>query len=241
MRAQTTSPLPASTRVLLSFLVPLMALFLVNSFIPDNTSAALAAAVITSWLLGLRWYGIRGMGLRGHRPLYAGIGFAVLGWLAFLFARYVTVDVAKYVDTGLGRVFIYLLFYEAFAVQLWTFGLFFHTVADWRGPLTAAVSSGFLFGAVAYLFFQESFIASPGAILYFAIWGILYGLIRLRTGSLLGIAIIQAMHSLTAWQLLKPPDPPAANQLWNLYLLSSLLYIVLIWRLWPKRQEDYRV
>ena len=216
-------------------------MFVVSGLAPNNRGAPLAAAGIISWFLGLYWYGLRGMGLRGHRPLYAGIGFAVLGWLAFLLVRYFTVEVAEYVGTGLGRVFLYLLLFEAFAVQLWAYGLFFRAMADWRGPVTAAITSGFLFGLIAYLFFQESFAPSGSAGLYFIVWGVLYGLIRLRTGSLLGIVIIQAMQSLTGWQLLKPFSEPEAGQLFNLYLVSGLLYLLIMWRLWPKREEDYRV
>lgn len=212
-----------------------------------ETALQLAGVGLVSWFLGLRWYRLPGMGLRGGRPLYAGIGFAALGWIAFLAVRFVTVEISSFGAADAGRTFIYLLLFEALSVQLWTFGLFFRSVADWRGGLTAAVSGGVLFGAVASLTFQESLV-SPGlgmlnlfSALYFTAWGILYGVIRLRTGSLLGTVIIQTMQSWTAWQIMVPVEQPVASELRNLYLICTFIYAILIWRLWPKREEDYRV
>jgi hypothetical protein len=72
-------------------------------------------------------------------------------------------------------------------------------------------------------------------------WGILYGMIRLRTGGLLGMVIVQALQSWTAWQLLAPINQPDSSQLGNLYLISTVLYLIIIWRLWPEKEEDYRV
>jgi hypothetical protein len=244
----TTSPAPA-TRVLISLAGPIIVYLLVDLLLPQPAGEAgaglgapqLAALGVVSWFLGLRWYGLPAMGLRGHRALYAGIGFAVLAWLAFLIARFVTVEIAEYVGSGLGRTFVYLLLFEAFSVQLWLFGVFFRSLADWRGPLTAAVASGVLFGLVAFLAFQESFFPAATALLYFITWGVLYGVIRLRTGGLLGMVVVQSMHSLTSWFLLEPFEPPDLGQLNILYLVSSLLYLVIIWRLWPRREEDYRV
>ena len=125
---------------------------------------------------------------------------------------------------------------------MWTFGLFFRTLADWRGPLTAAVGSGILFGMIGFLFFQESFYDSLTGLLYFLVWGLFYGVIRLRTGSLLGIVIIQAIQSFTAWVVMVPaavPPPEEAMQI--VYLVVSIAYLVFIWRLWPKTEADYRV
>jgi hypothetical protein len=211
-----------------------------------ETSLQLAGIGLTTWFLGLFWYRLPGMGLRGHRALYAGIGFAVLGWLAFFIVRFATVAGEIVNMPNSGQTFLYLLLFEAFSTQLWAFGLFFRAVSDWRGPLTAAIASGILFGTVAFLLFEESFDYDSWqtmlpAFFYFVVWGILYGIIRLRTGGLLGMVIVQALHSWTAWQLLAPVNQPAPSQLGNLYLVSTVLYLIIIWRLWPKKEEDYRV
>lgn len=201
----------------------------------------LAGMAVVSWLLGLRWYRLPGMGLRGGRALFAGISFAALGWVTFLTLRFIFVPIQSITTTGAGRAFVYLLLFEAFAVQLWTFGLLFRSLADWRGPLTAAVGSGLFFAAVAFLLFQESFTDAPASLLYFALWGILYGIIRLRSGSLLGAALIQALQSFSVWIVLAPPLPPPAGLLQSLYLWAAAAYLVIIWRLWPKEVGDYRV
>ncbi len=201
----------------------------------------LAGVGISSLIIGVRWYGLPGMGLRGGRPLYAGIGFATLGWISFLVVRFLTVEISAYGSSNSGPVFIFLLLFEAFAVQLWTFGLVFHCVAEWRGPLTAAVFGGILFGAVASLLFLEPTTAAISSLLYFTLWGVFYGVIRLRTGSLLGSVIVQALQSWTVWILLAPVQSIDTDQLRNLYLISSLLYLIFIWRLWPKKADDYRV
>jgi hypothetical protein len=220
-----------------------------------------AALGLTSWFLGLRWYRISGMGLRGGRPLFAGIGFAVLGWVALLIARLLPgipavtineagqavieasllVEVVAIGADNAGRVFFYLLLFEAFALQLWTFGLLFHALADWRGPLTAAVGSGLVFGAAGLLLFREAFVANLSSLLFFVLWGVLYGIIRLRAGSLLGIALVQALQSFTVWYVFLPPNPPPLSGLQLVYFAASILYALIIWRLWPHQEEDYRV
>lgn len=209
----------------------------------DQSSLAIlfAGLGLVSWFIGLRWVGLPGLGLRGHRALYAGIGFAALGWLAFLLFRFIFVRIVGFGPAGSTRSFIFLLLFEAFAVQIWTFGLLFRALADWRGGLTAAVGSGIVFGAAAYLLFQESFTGSPVSFVYFVLWGIFYGVIRLRAGSLIGIVIIQAMQSFTAWVVMVPEAPPQTNELQSLYLAASAAYLILIWRLWPKVVEDYRI
>lgn len=256
MDRRATLPSPAY-RVFLSFVLPVLGAFLLSGIValvlggapevsPDQrggTALLLAGAGSVSLALGLRWYGLPGLGLRGRRPLYAGIGFATLGWIVFLAARVYLVssnpDVQVSEDFGL--VFLYLLLFEALAVQLWTFGLLFRSIADWRGPLTAGVASGIVFGAVAFLFFGEAFLSSVNSLLYFALWGVLYALIRLRTGSILGAVVVQAMQSLTAWHILLPETRPAPAELHNLYLVAAIFYILIIWRLWPAEQEDYRL
>lgn len=256
MQKQSSLPSPGN-RVLVAFAVPLLGAAVLGAVLAilfggaqrsdpsgrASTPLILGGIGVTSVLLGLRWYGLPGLGLRGGRPLYAGIGFASLAWLIFLITRLLVVpsnpDVVG--DIDFGRAFIYLPLFEALAVQLWTFGLLFRAMADWRGPLTAAVAGGLVFGAVAFVFFEESYIATTVTILYFFVWGILYGVIRLRTGSILGAVLIQAMHSLTAWYILLPPVEPTRQELHPLYLISATLYLVLIWRLWPRTEDDYRV
>ena len=211
--------------------------------VSDQSALAIlfAGLGLVSWFIGLRWYGLPGLGLRGHRGLYAGIGFAALGWVAFLLFRFLFVRIVGFGPAGSTRSFIFLLLFEAFAVQIWTFGLIFRALAEWRGGLTAAVGSGIVFGAAAYLLFQESFTGSPVSFVYFVLWGVLYGVIRLRAGSLIGIVVIQAMQSFTAWVVMVPEAPPQPGELQSLYLAAGAAYLILVWRLWPKVREDYRV
>jgi membrane protease YdiL (CAAX protease family) len=247
----STLPATAAQRTAVAFFLPLLLLILAPAFVGQPaagmagqralTAVALTAAAVPSLFLGLRFYGLEGLALRGHRALYAGIGFASLGWVAFLLVRLATVRLEGFGSGQTGATFLYLLLFEAFALQLWLFGLLFRALADWRGALTAVFVTGFLFGLVAFFFFGESYLMQPSSLLYFAVWGVFYALIRLRTGSIIGIIIIQAMQSLTAWDVLLPELPWEVAWLNSLYLLSSLFYLVFIWRLWPKSVEDYRV
>lgn len=251
MSQESAPSLPPSTRVILALLIPIAGAAIFGLLIGGNASllagdqgtlALLFAGLgLASWFVGWRWYRLSGLGLRGGRPLTAGIGFATLIWLAFLLVRFVTVEVAAYGTPDGGRTFIYTLLFEAFCIQLWVYGLFFRSVADWRGPLTAAISSGILFGAAAFLLFQESFASMASSLLYFVVWGIAYGIIRLRTGSLLGTAIVQALQIWTAWYVMAPTDPINTTELRNMYLIASGVYLITIWRLWPKEESDYRV
>jgi hypothetical protein len=243
------SPPPAVTRVVISLVIPMLAAIILSLFLreppaqarPLHLGVPLALLGITSWLLGSRWYGLSGLALRGRRPLYASIGVASLAWLFFLTVRFFTVAIREFGSPDTGQLFVYLLLFEAFSVQVWAFGLVFRAVADWRGPLTAAIAAGLLFGGVAFTLFQEAFVPTVPALLYFLLWGVVYGLIRLRSGSIIGTVVVQAMHSLTAWDTLAPFTPPATQQLHWLYLIAGSLYLVLIWRLWPKEEADYRV
>jgi membrane protease YdiL (CAAX protease family) len=133
------------------------------------------------------------------------------------------------------------LLFEAFAVQLWAFGLVFRALADWRGGLTAAVVSGILFGATGFLLFRESFAPGLPGLFYFLLWGVLYGVIRLRTGSILGLILVQALQSFTAWFVFQPPADLAETGIQTVYLAVSVLFALIIWRLWPRRESDYRV
>lgn len=265
------SPTTARNRVLLSLIVPPAAGLLAG--IVTGTLAAPAAAEqpnaaplfaalgIVSWFIGLRLYGLRGLGVRGGRPLFAGIGFAVLAWVAVLIGRFLpmvpqasfnesgqavveiilNVPVMAIQSDGAGRAFAYLLLFEAFAVQVWTFGLVFRAVAEWRGALTAAFVSGILFGAVGYVLFRESFVPGLPTLGYFLLWGIVYGMIRLRTGSILGTILVQALQSFTAWFVFQPPAGMADTGIQTVYAVVGLLLAVIMWRLWPRRESDYRV
>ena len=249
--ARSSPPL----RALLALLVPLLTAITVafvmvvaarDMPLADPTSRTgvavfLGSGGVASWLLGMRWYGLRALGMRGGRPLYASIGFATLGWLVFFVARLFLVSSSDDVvfAPNLGQTFLYLLLFEAFAMHIWLFGLFFRSVARWRGPLTAALSSGLLFGVAGFLLFEEAFSEGMSSFLFFLSWGILYGLIRLRTGSFLGLTIVQAMQSLTTWHVLLPE--PVDSQLPDLYLVTGILFMILIWRLWPVEEADYRV
>ncbi len=232
--------LPVTVRVLLTLMLPL-AITLVLGSGEGSNAPILGGIGLASWFLGLFWLGLPEMGLRGGRPLFAGIGFATLGWLALLLFRFSFITLNLNVADS-GRTFIYLLLFEAFAVQLWAFGLLFRHLAEWRGGLTAAIGSGIAFGAVAFVLFQEAYRSDIVSLLYFMVWGVFYGLIRLRTGSFLGTMLIQTLHSFTVWIALGPPPLlTPADRLPTVYLLTGLVYLVVIWRLWPKEEGDYRV
>ncbi len=186
--------------------------------------------------MGFFWVGLSGLGLRGGRPLFAGIGFATLGWLAFLLFRFSFISLNLNAADSPRTLCLPHLF-EAFAAL--GFGLLFRTLAEWRGGLTAAVGSGIAFGAVAFVLFQEAFDSNIASLLYFIVWGVFYGIIRLRDGRFLGTLFIQTLHSFTVWVALGPPPvlTTAADRLPTVYLLSGLVYLVVIWRLWPKEKR----
>lgn len=265
-------PKTARNRALIAIILPpavaLLVGFISGSVFAPTTAGGLpnaaplfAALGIAAWFIGLRFYGLRGLGLRGGRPLFAGIGFAVLAWVAVLIGRFLPmipqlsysetgqaiVNVALQIEVmairsaGSGRSFFYLFLFEAFATQLWTFGLVFRALAEWRGGLTAAIAGGILFGATGYLLFRESFVPGLPSLFYFLLWGIVYGIIRLRTGSILGPILVQALQSFTAWFVFQPPADLAETGIRTVYLAVSLMFVIIIWRLWPRRETDYRV
>ncbi|HSH01142.1 MAG TPA: CPBP family intramembrane glutamic endopeptidase [Anaerolineae bacterium] len=249
MKKEKSSTLPytPAIRTVLAFIWPVLIAVLVpillfgTSIDATNTAQAplLTGLGLTSWLIGMRWYGLPALGLRGHRPLYASIGFAVMSWVAFLLVRIGPVANTGINNEGLGRMFIFILLFEAFCVQLWTFGLFFRAVADWRGPLPATISSGILFGLAGFVTFTEA-VPTLLCLSFFIVWGIFYGLIRVRTGGIIGMIIVHALQSLTIWHLFLPQIPSAAD-LQRFYLLTISILLILCWRLWPRREGDYRV
>ncbi len=211
---------------------------------PANSQGALVPLFvgmgIVSLFLGMRWYGLKEMGLRGGRPLFSSIGFAVMGWVVLLITRFFFVKILGY-GSGFDE-FFYRFLFEAFCVQLWAFGLLFRSVADWRGPLTATIASGLCFGLVASLLFAEAPDSmTVTSLLYFILWGVFYGMIRLRTGNLTGMSLIQALQSFTVWVVLTPDLAAPVNQFASLYLVTGVIFLILIWRLWPKEVADYRV
>jgi hypothetical protein len=265
-------PTTARNRAIITIVLPLAGALLVGVisgtlFAPaaaghlPNAAPIFAALGIISWFVGLRLYGLRGLGLRGGRPFFAGIGFAVLAWVAVLIGRFLphlpqvsvnesgqaVVEIALQMEVmairsaGSGRAYLYLLLFEAFAVQLWAFGLVFRALADWRGGLTAAIVSGVFFGATGFLLFRESFVPGLPALFYFLLWGVTYGIIRLRTGSILGPILVQSLQSFTAWFVFEPPANITATGIETIYLAVSILFVIIIWRLWPRRESDYRV
>lgn len=242
-----TLPSPLS-RVILALLVPIALATFFSSFAARNLtdSRAMIAPFLgmlgaSSWFLGIRWYGLPGMALRGGRPLFASIGFASLGWLALFLARLYFVDSVGIGSTGAGLMFFHLIVFEAFCVQLFAFGPFFRNVADWRGPLTAALAGGVLFAFIGLFYFGEPHELTGAAAFYFVAWGILYGFIRLRTGSILGSVIIQAVQGFTTWFVLLPPATLDLYWLNWMHGVVGVIFIVITWRLWPKTEEDYRV
>lgn len=257
MAEQTERTLPSpGLRVALSLGVPLIGAVLLSTTIgmlaagrvTDPTGRAGSALLIggvgiISWLLGAFWYGREEMGIRGGRPLYAGIGFAVLGWVGLLIFRFYFVhsNQGEFGGTDFGRTYLYLLIFEGFCIQVWAFGLVFRSLVDLRGGITAAATSGILFGMIASQLFQEAFISGLTAVLFFGAWGVFYGLIRLRTGSWVGLVIVQSLQAITTWHILLPDFPPVAEQIQNYYVAGGILFVILIWRLWPKEEEDYRV
>ncbi len=237
---------PPAVQAALAFGVPIAAAVLVGELSGAfaegvNRAPILGAIGLASWFVALALYGLTALGLKGGRPLFAGIGFATLGWVVFLVWRAFLIPVNPEI-AGSTRAFVYYVLFEAFALQLWTFGLLFRVIAGWRGPLTAAVASGVVFGATAVLLFQNVYLATLITLIYYTTWGVFYGMIRLRTGSILGMVIIQGLQSFTAWVALgsMPPDTPAAQLQW-VYGLSALLLAIFIWRLQPKTADDYRL
>ncbi len=208
------------------------------AFLSNSNGVMLASLGGISLILGLRWYSVAELGIRGGRPMMAGIGFAFLGWVGLLIARFISIGIAEGpYEGGLGLTFLYLLIIEAFCSQVWAFGLFFRTVADWRNPISAAILSGVLYGITAALLYGESF-AGRWSLIYWVVAGIYYGMIRLRTGSFLGMVLVQAMQSLTVWYLLRPTEPISIGWLVG---VSCFFYILITWRLFPKTAADFRV
>ena len=233
----------ANVRLMLALIWPIIFGAIAHSMLNGSSivaafpfAPALCGLGITAYLLGRRWYTNDELGLRTGRPMMAGAGFAFLGWISLFLARLIYAGFAK-MGSDLGSIYLYLLFCEALCAQLWVFGLFFRVMSDWRGGIAATWWSALLYGLVAFQLFAEAYNLPKVMLLYFIIWGMLYAIIRLRTGSWLGTVLIQSIQTLTVWHLF-PAVTPAFS--W-IYGMSGLLYLVLIWRLIPKFASDLRV
>lgn len=250
VESKVRTTLPVAVRAGLAFILPLAGAFFFTAVIQQFGSQPATSQVenlpffvglgLLSLFLGLGWYGLPQIGLRGGRPLFSSIGFAVLGWAALLAFRFYFISI-RGLDSGLDK-FFYRLLFEAFCLQIWTFGLLFRSLSDWRGPLTAVMITGILFGLIASLRFLEApEVPAISSLLYFLLWGIFYAIIRLRSGSLIGTSLVQAAQSFTAWVVLTPDLASPGNNFSALYTAATLAYFIFIWRLWPKQEEDYRV
>ncbi len=262
-KSKKSEPTGSNSNVAIAIGVPLLGSLLLGQAVISLTGApgdslsrssiVLAALGMISMFYGMQKYGTPGMGLRGGRPMFAGSGFAFMGWVAILILRfiYIAIDESSMLVEPLFPIFTYLFLFEAFAVQVWAFSLVFKSVSDAFGGLTAAVVSGLAFAAIGFYFFQESFYLTQMftsgwltlmGVLYMATWGIFYGMIRLRTGSILGIVLVQAMQSLTVWELIPPFQFVNESNLNPLFFsITGIIYAVLIWRLWPTELSDYRI
>lgn len=209
------------------------------NFLTLNNGTILAGLGLTALYLGFRWYGSADeFGMRKGRPFTSSVGFAFLGWLGLLVARILAVGIVPGGPTEkLGITYLFLLILEAFCVQLWTYGLLFRAVSDWRNPISAVLFSGILYGFTAYYLYTITF-DSRLSLLYYIVLGIFYGMIRLRTGSFLGAVFIQSLQVLTVWYLLPIREPISLS--W-LYGVSCTIYLIITWRLLPKFTSDFRV
>ena len=207
-------------------------------FLIANNGVILGTIGLSAYILGSRWYPAAELGLRGGRPLFSGFGFAFLGWIGFLVAYFAFIPAESVASGRLGITYLFLLIFEAICVQLWTFGLLFRALNERLSPLAAAIFSGLVFGFAGFLLFQES-LPTRLTIIYFVVLGLFYAIIRLRSGSWIGIAIAQSLQSLTTWNLLIPESP--IEGLPYLYGISILVYLLVGWRLFPKTTDDFRV
>lgn len=250
---KTTYPPQISS--LLAFVVPpAFGVFIANlvtftGAFENSILITLGAVGIISYFMGRRWYVSEELGFRGGRPFMAGAGFALLGWIGLLIARAVSVAFGPPSET-LAVTFLYLLIFEAFCVQLWTFGLLFRSLTMWRHPINAAILSGVVFGITAFIMFgevplvQRDLFPLSSSVLYFIVWGIFYGIIRLRTGSIFGTVITQAVQTLTVWHLITPIFPEnisTSSSLLYLYGIAGAIFLLATWRLFPKLVSDYRI
>lgn len=239
-------PVSPFVQVLIALWAPLVTAVVINAVTRSysqqaNQAPILAMMGLAGWFVGVFFYRLDGLALKGGRPLFAGIGFATLGWVLFVVLRAILLPIEPEI-AGSTRAFIYILLFESFAVQLWTFGTLFRAVSGWRGPLTAAIIGGVLFAATAVVLFQHSYGDQALTLIYYVTWGIFYGIIRLRTGSIIGPILIQALQTFTTWVALGPLATHANPQsLFWLYGISTAFLLIFIWRLWPKTTSDYRV
>lgn len=234
--------LAVEKKVVLSVFAPLLFSLWGSLLVGENLSGWAVNGVPllllggSSFLLIMLLYGKSGLGIKGGRPMMSGFGFAFLGWVCYLLARFVCIGIGD-LGSGLGKTYLYLLFLEAICVQLWAFGLVFRAVSEWKSPVSGSVLSGLAFGIVAHWLFQETPSMTSAAI-FCLVWGLFYGIIRVRTGSWIGIAIVQSLQSITVWHIVQPTEPSSFT--W-LYILVGIAYLFFTWRLLPKYKSDLRM
>ena len=108
---------PAHLRVLVSLLLPLVLAIIFSTLVGNRLeftadgligpSIFLGTIGLSSWFIGQGWYGIKGMGIRGGRPMFAGAGFAFLGWVALLIFRFYFIESEPEINSGISAEFIY--------------------------------------------------------------------------------------------------------------------------------------
>ena len=73
-------------------------------------------------------------------------------------------------------------------------------------------------------------------------WVALYYYSRLKEEQEVRMKELQpSLQTFSAWIALPPFPKPQPAQLQNLYLFATIAYLIIIWRLWPKEEDDYRV
>lgn len=241
MTRSTSSSYPFFSRLFLALFAPLSVATFVSRFAlwPQFFTPQqifLGTLGVVTFLVGLRWYSPAQLGMRTGRPMLAGVGFGFLVWVSFLLARFIAVELGD-IGQKLGITFLFLLIFQGVCVQIWSFGLLFPLFSERFDPVIAAFFSALSFAYLAQNYFSEGRMG-VAAFLYFFLWGAVYAIIRLRTGSWLGILLAQTMQTLTAWFML----PPGATISYNyLYGIAAFFYLILIWRLWPRSADDLRV
>ena len=98
-QTKAVRPGGSSAEVAIAIGVPLLGSLLLGQAVIQLTGASgdtlsrssiiLAGLGIISMYYGMQKYGTGGMGLRGGRPMFAGAGFAFLGWLGILILRFI--------------------------------------------------------------------------------------------------------------------------------------------------------
>jgi len=146
----------------------------------------LACSVVGRWKFSLEGSGITGKNT-GYGFPYASI--VLVAGLVFMFVAQPPEGLA---DIGLS-VLSPILFYLAVALaeEIWFRGLIFKALYDWRGAILAIFGSAILFGLMHVpMHGKEGFLFSLSI-------GLPYAVVRLKTGNILGLAVIHWLTNLT--------------------------------------------